>query len=883
MAISKGGGRYEGPPPKKKPPAPKPPPEPTAEEAAELRRVNSQCTLLYNLPNLRANMIENIHDTESNVFSFPGLPEMVPNRLINAKSTAVFMSATSGQLSLLQPTLRFFISSVDGDRPVYFSDFVLGERMLEYASLRGSNQIKRITDPASLIGMNVGIKSFSWSFDNKHEGDRIVKANLSLHFGSMLDLLNENYLEFIHLNISPRPNDIKPPADEKAAVIQWYQKRLSAREKALPFGTNPTLPGEPECKTDPEASFKKLKVVVGYSIPENTDTSLLDKDFLEAVADSQRTLVLNLTKYSLKFNEEGSVGLDIEYVASIDAMFLSEKTDILQGKAANPRPEEQPAKIARKENWAFWQREDRNDLVYQRGYIKAQMDVQAGKGWPLRLGPSPYATGLLPQGMKILGIGKLATTNDNAFEVKIQGVRNEVDFLSEKIELLNLKKNRYKKTSSKPSVTPPEDDEQVKNLKLALEEAEGVYSEAKIFHRSQKYASFMNALADSGKIFVAKSTLVNQGSKDKPMHSAITWTGPASQKMTEDLKKRLREAALADVNRGETGLDEYVAKGGFLDMKTNASYEAGMETKIYPIFYMRLADMLEIAMKNCGMPQEYSIIMGSFSPTIAGFPAGNAKNPIYYSLGDLPISVDYFGSWWLEHVISQERDTYKFRRFMDDLLNTLVKPLLNFICTETRSRLSLDYTHLTTTLPPVMLRKRLRDRRSGLLNESDLDLLRKSDANGSINKSTFDYIMIYGRQSGPDLKGIRSEDEKKGIFHLVVGADNGIAKKFSFTEKTMPQLRAMNIEDANAGNRAGTLILPQNSSVGLVGNAFFKNGSMVYINADIGLGQAAARELKLGGYYRVVKSSNTISPGEFATTIDCIWEGAPGAFGVKGK
>ena len=42
---------------------------------------------------------------------------------------------------------------------------------------------------------------------------------------------------------------------------------------------------------------------------------------------------------------------------------------------------------------------------------------------------------------------------------------------------------------------------------------------------------------------------------------------------------------------------------------------------------------------------------------------------------DLPISVDYFGAWWLEYVISQERDTYKFRCFMDDLLNSLLNQL----------------------------------------------------------------------------------------------------------------------------------------------------------------------------------------------------------------
>ena len=182
-----------------------------------------------------------------------------------------------------------------------------------------------------------------------------------------------------------------------------------------------------------------------------------------------------------------------------------------------------------------------------------------------------------------------------------------------------------------------------------------------------------------------------------------------------------------------------------------------------------------------------------------------------------------------------------------------------------------------------VIKRILRDKRKGLIDESVLDQIRQSLGSQSVNKPVTSYILVYAKQNGPDLKGIASEDSKKGIYHLVVGADRGLAKKFTFTEKTMPQLRAMNIENANAGNRAGALILPQDASVALVGNAYFKNGAMVYINADIGLGQAAARELKLGGYYRVVKSSNTMSPGEFTTTIECIWEGAPGSFGIKGK
>jgi len=853
--------------------------EPTAEEAAQLRRVNSQCTLLYNLPNLRGNMLENSHDLNSNVFSYNGLPEMIPNRILNSESTAVFMNAGSDQLSLLQPTLRFFISSKDGDRPVYFSDFVLGERMLEYQSLRSQGTLFQMTEPASLIGTNVGIKSFSWNYDNKHEGDRIIKANLSLHFGSLLDLLNESYLEFIHTNIAPRPNDIKPSPNEKESLIQWYKKRVDAREKTLKNGSNPELPGAPKCKTDSDASFKQLKVIVGYAIPENTDTALLDEKFMKAVVESQRTLVLNLTKYKLNFEEDGSVALDIEYVASIDAMFLSEKTDILQGKGMNMPPENKYAKVARNENFWFWEKEDRNDLVYPQGYLKARMDVESSRGWRTTIGRSYYASSLLAKNTWF-GLGGDLTLE--AFKVQIQGVKNEIDFLSEKLELISLKKNRFKKKSNKPNLTPPEDDEEVKQLKLALEEAEIIYSEAKSYHRAERYASFMNAMAESNKIFVAKSTLINVGTDKSPVHSAITYTGPASQKQTQELKNRLREAALADINKGEMGLDEYITKGGFLDMKTNASYEKGAKEKVYPIFYMRLADMLDIAMKNCGMPPEYGVILGSFSPTIMGLGAGY-PNPIYYSLGDLPVSIDYFGAWWLEHVISQEKESYKFRRFMDDLLNSLIKPLINFICFDLGARISLDYTTISTSLSVDEIKSHLRDARKGLIDDRVLDKIRQSTSNRTINKNVTSYILVYAKQNGPDLKGIESDDQKKGIYHLVVGADRGLAKKFTFTEKTMPQLRAMNIENANAGSRAGALILPQDSQVSLVGNAFFRNGAMVYINADIGLGTAAARELKLGGYYRVVRSSNTMAPGEFSTVIECIWEGAPGSFGVKGK
>jgi hypothetical protein len=121
--------------------------------------------------------------------------------------------------------------------------------------------------------------------------------------------------------------------------------------------------------------------------------------------------------------------------------------------------------------------------------------------------------------------------------------------------------------------------------------------------------------------------------------------------------------------------------------------------------------------------------------------------------------------------------------------------------------------------------------------------------------------------------GDRTQDEKEGVYHFFLGSDRGLVKEFNFSQKQMPQLRAMNIEKVNEGaSKAGILILPMDVSLRMVGNALLRNGSMIYVNADYGVGQRVADSLKLGGYYRVYKSVNTIGPGLFETTVECIFE-----------
>ena len=59
-------------------------------------------------------------------------------------------------------------------------------------------------------------------------------------------------------------------------------------------------------------------------------------------------------------------------------------------------------------------------------------------------------------------------------------------------------------------------------------------------------------------------------------------------------------------------------------------------------------------------------------------------------------------------------------------------------------------------------------------------------------------------------------------------------------------------------------------------NTFFRNGSLIYIDAGFALGNDLARKLGIGGYYMIVKSENTINNSTFETRLTCMFLQRPG-------
>ena len=859
------------------------------DESIKLRQKNAQCTLINNFDTLVAsNGMQKERPTSNLIMHYTGPPDDLPTLITNPFNAKDFVSAGTDQLSMLSPKLDFFIRDENGkDNRVLFADYVDSERMVELSNLRDQNNMASILKASGMQGTNVGIRSFEWKYENKDWGDYVVGASLQLHFGSLTELVNESYLEFVftsglrHGNDTINRNDAGNAKAKKLVKIRKEIKELKKGLAAAAAGTFPEVD-----KTTASANFKQLKVVCGWHKPEtsNLDTSILSKNFLRAIEESQKTLLLNLVSYNLEFKEQGQVDLSLEYIASIDNMAVRETSDVLAGRAGiKDNPNRKPIKVA----------------LNDEGSSFAQKSAEALG----LLESAKFEDTIDPEGY-IAKRFKAAQGKPERFTCAPDGVLVELDLLERQIELARLQN----------SSNPPNIDNLVKYSNTANE----IYDQLQNSILADKYASFMDSLVYSKKVFSVTSNIVAvNNTSTTPQFRIVVTSGPPTD--VGALADRLNKAAKSYKDKKDKeSIDDYVNRIGALDPASDVTYEkntkrVGNERIVtVPLYYMRLGDIIEIAMRNGNVQRrdDFRMILGSFDTASAAFPGSVKRN---VPLGEIPISLDYFGQWFFENVIATETRSLKFRKFMELLCWGLVNPLLSNLCDEdNRVRLNVQFTTHTTNV-------REKDR---LKEKTDSSTLTKKQArgvsragsegmyfgdaeeveasgrpegfapkqffsqqqmkrmfNGSNRRSVLkdapldNFLIFFAKNMSKERKGDFVEDSKDGIYHLFVGADAGIAKQFNFATKNLSMMREMNIERAASTSRqANVLILPQDVDITMVGNTLFRNGSLIYVNAEMAIGTAAADMLQLGGYYRVYRVTNDIAPGRFQTTVNCYFQ-----------
>jgi len=906
------------------------PPGNSPEEQAQLVRANAQCLLVNNYGLIEMNSgvskrgVESgmskardmlINAQPSSVKPFPldtpqtcityhnGGPDDIVNALTMDTPTAqpptAFLNATPAQLSLLQPRLEFYLRTnitdpnnpehyLPKDRRIVFSDHVLADRQKALAGFRAGDQ-DAILRGAN--GYNVGIKEFNWNYDNKHEGDRIIKAQLTLYFGSMAELTNQYYLDFLFADGKRNVHQ------QTAAQPKTTQEKIQQLERSLTSRADLVKNGVYEARTQSNVlrDSQQLKVIVGWSMPDRVVSSLFDsgeqqRQFYEAVQNSQRTLLLNITQYDINFNQNGSCEVVIEYIASTDAYIGSPSADIFSNRnlpSGNGRNERDKAFVTARDG--FFDYAGISNEVWPEGYLYNEYQKQEQD---------------LPA---IDGIKKM--------EVYVDAVIAEVEWIEEKMQLLELK------GANNPGAANSQAAEEYKEFKEWYDRATQALEEAYISARVTKHEAFMSRLLEPmnspnaafpTRVFFVDADLqdienTRAGGGPPAKYLRLRAGGPRGADTVATTAYGAFRARFNNLTRvqslapaASTTEREYLdAPGGVLDptgtIIHNPDTRIGTTRRLY---YIRLGDLIQVAADAAGLSIENQILLGTFLPRLSKFrygankgqpPQGRALSDDPSSLANLPISLEYFGNWFYEYVISKDREQYFFRRFLDDLLNGLVQPILTTLCGDTKD-LRIGYTLHTVAsdfLPKIVALSKQSTPPPGIprsVSPSSIQMggepfLKEVRAAASraiyagVDQPLTTIILIHAEQVNTVRTGDITQDEKEGVYHFFLGADRGLVKQFNFSKKQMPQLRAMNIERVNKGaSKAGILVLPMDVSLTMFGNGLLRNGSMIFVNADFGLGTRVADQLALGGYYRVYKSSHTIRPGYYETTVDCIFE-----------
>jgi len=849
-----------------------------------------------------------------------GYPESFVNSIINPYGAGDFFCADPGQLSALVPTVDFYLgvgASEKGEEiyeRVAFSDYTSGNKIKALSTLAYKDPTAVLKDRGTL-GTDVGITSFEWEWDNKHEGYRVLNATLKLHFQSIRELNNKKYLDFVFMGMRNKPG--VPPAATGLKSWKDYKQsysnsvpRSKAIKKLYDAALDESGDGTVSLKYVPVAERKgmsvldftsraekspslrtsELKVLVGWQTPKGPGANkLISPSFRAALDRSRKTILLHLNKYDLEFGQNGQVNLTLSYNGSIDAYLDDLKqTNIFELNDIAKDSYSKPYEIS-----AVYRGDQQKE---EPGYIAAAMDMVGLK----IAGPNPptYRDAISPPPNKVpsgpglirvygeFGTMKVKDSDGNthgepSLKVSMAVVDAEIVRLKMLVHYWKLRQASQIDAVGKPSIKIK------KNLDSAqdwMKAAVSIKNQLNIKMSADRNSAFLGSLLRSGKLFYAtinKNFIrENTGGFGKYTIDIGKSNISASKTATEAASARAQAAAQVELDKKKkkVGKDEYGKKIFTLDPTTpNDIATASSMVKVY---YFRIGDLVDMVMKEIPRRVELDVVLGTFYPHRVGMPGFTAGEVT--SIADIPISIDYFSQWYLDNISKKGIQQMSVRRFLDLLFHRLVAPLFNGVWNKqiesgsVNDRIYFDFT--AATLPYKFKDEILRAGRK----ENEIidyvvfpDTMTQANKNyqdrfGLRNSKIHNTMLVFASNGNASkyLKGNRFEDEKRGIYHLILGAECNVVKNFAFSEKRMPQLRAQQIENNFHMNG---LFLPQDCEVTMLGNTFFKNGSMVYINAEFGLG-AAAEGLGVGGYYKVYKVSNSIESGMFETRLSLMRE-----------
>ena len=884
-----------------------------ARKKQQIRNTNAQSYLMGAFETLHMKLES---EKNSHIISYTGPPSHLVSKLSNPEKTSKFIDASSAELSMLTPRLEFFWVLHEQGNPVptiekfLFSDHVLKDQMVELQKPKeaGGNIV---LESRSTIGTDVGVKEFTWMWDNKHSGDKTLKASVTIQFGSIKELLNERYLRFIFTKNTveeigksgSEENETKTPKAKLRHTIKARYQTMGEGQSgahALKLITKRSSEKPMEAKG---VNYTEIKVVVGWAKPDIKPGGVVTKDFLDSIESTQRTILLGFSKYNLTFGAEGQVTLKIEYVGTLDSLLSdADAADVFAKTLTGAQATESPLPRSPEYKDEWFDNGATGQNPYKETAFGYNDDKKSGSGVTLPDGTKGW--GILA---RQLVAGEEAETVVNfggdsdlpAFNFTTEAADYEEATLRMHLQYLR-------------DFERGGDEDIVKKLNDGIATVRSVRSRLRAREAYARHSEFIKELYSKGnlKYVTVKPSEISgsvggaraAGAKINTEQVTMGTVGNdlVPKALSGQMIKNIQYNAATAAAKGDDEVKGNVAgkmpalnSMGRLDAEPDGEKEATVT-----VYFITLGHLLDVSISHLKLLEKIDsrIILGSFDGSETGLPISK-PGPPFYSVADIPISIDWFGQWFLDNFtgISPPMQQLSVRQYMNKILEELVAPLINsaFETEELQSKMTFSMTsfafpkkrnakEITTenqNEATTVIKRGARIGKDAITKVAahGADLSGQTAAqSGKAAKAEIDdvsyFVVFAAGQDKKTLKGSPTQDTKNGIYHLYIGADKGLVKSFSFSEKKMPHLRAMHVENNAQGS---ALILPQDVELTMIGNTFFRNGNLVYINADFALGSEVASRLGIGGYYLVVKSDNVINPSKFETVLTCMYHSAP--------
>ena len=255
---------------------------------------------------------------------------------------------------------------------------------------------------------------------------------------------------------------------------------------------------------------------------------------------------------------------------------------------------------------------------------------------------------------------------------------------------------------------------------------------------------------------------------------------------------------------------------------------------------------------------------------------------ITIKISDIPISLDIFRAWWINNYVKSGKKTLPLRDFINALMKFVEREVfaetpLNFGRVEEKIN---NPQFIVNTIPLSL------EQFSTLYpgdNATSNAFREVSINNVSLNRSNDGTPLVLNALHLTTIEVVDSNPwHTSDVPSIEYGeTTKGVLKRITFEREDIPghsEARLFSDRDSVASNIA--LREKYNSSLELIGNTCFLPGSLFYLNPyplDVGYTtdrESFARQLGLGGMYRVVNLTSAISfdDGMWNTKVNTKWE-----------